>query len=88
MPYIKKSLRKLLDESSLNRIAPKTPGELTYVLSKVLTSYVAQRPAVNGAFATFAELMGALECAKAEYYRRVVAPYEDQKCLENGDVYV
>ena len=31
--------------------------------------------------------IGALEAAKLEFYRRVVAPYEDQKMLDNGDVY-
>lgn len=30
---------------------------------------------------------GAIECAKLEFVRRVVSPYEDQKILENGDVY-
>ena len=30
---------------------------------------------------------GALECAKLEFYRRVVSKYEDQKILDNGDVY-
>ena len=33
------------------------------------------------------ELIGALECAKQELYRRVVAPYEEDKIEENGDVY-
>ena len=30
---------------------------------------------------------GALESAKLEFYRRVVAPYEDEKMNLNGDVY-
>ena len=32
-------------------------------------------------------IIGALECAKLELYRRVAAPYEDVKITENGDVY-
>ena len=32
-------------------------------------------------------LIGVLECAKLELYRRVAAPYEDDKIDENGDVY-
>jgi len=32
-------------------------------------------------------IIGALECAKLELYRRVAAPYEDDKIAENGDVY-
>lgn len=33
------------------------------------------------------DVMGALEGAKQEYYRRIVAPYENEKIKENGDVY-
>ncbi len=32
-------------------------------------------------------LIGVLECAKLELYRRVAAPYENDKIDENGDVY-
>jgi hypothetical protein len=28
----------------------------------------------------------ALECAKLEFYRRIVVPYEDGRCAANGDV--
>lgn len=30
--------------------------------------------------------MGVLECIKQEFYRRVVAPYEDEKIEQSGDV--
>lgn len=30
--------------------------------------------------------MGVLECIKQEFYRRIVAPYEDKKIIENSDV--
>lgn len=30
--------------------------------------------------------LGVLEAIKQEYYRRVVAPYEDEKTRKNGDV--
>lgn len=33
------------------------------------------------------EVVGALESAKLELYRRIVGPYEDKKSAENGDVY-
>jgi hypothetical protein len=35
----------------------------------------------------FNEVIGVLECMKLELYRRMIAPYEDTKCKENGDVY-
>jgi len=31
--------------------------------------------------------LGAIECAKLEFIRRVVSPYEDAKIVANGDVY-
>jgi hypothetical protein len=33
------------------------------------------------------EAIGALECCKLEFYRRVAVPYEDRKIKSNGDVY-
>lgn len=33
------------------------------------------------------EVIGVLECAKLEMYRRCVAGYEDMKINVNGDVY-
>ena len=32
-------------------------------------------------------MVGVLECAKLELYRRMAAPYEDEKIEDNGDVY-
>ncbi len=31
--------------------------------------------------------IGDVECAKLELYRRLLAPYEDDKITENGDVF-
>ena len=38
-------------------------------------------------YAALAEAVGVIETAKLELYRRVAAPYEDDKIVENGDVY-
>ena len=38
-------------------------------------------------YARINELIGVLECAKLELYRRIAVPYEDTKIAENGDVY-
>lgn len=37
-------------------------------------------------YARFNRAIGVLECIKAEFYRRVVAPYEDIKIKDVGDV--
>jgi len=55
-------------------------GELNYVITKILKeSYPLRYFNLNRA-------VGVLECAKLEFYRRVVAPYEDIKIKESGDV--
>lgn len=33
------------------------------------------------------DIMGAIEGAKLEFYRRIAAPYENEKITENGDVW-
>lgn len=33
------------------------------------------------------DVMGALESAKLEFYRRIAVPYEETKRKDNGDVY-
>ncbi len=81
MPYIKKADR--VEISSGARLA-NTPGELNFQLTSIANGYLAAR---GQSYATFNEVIGALECAKLEMYRRLVAPYEDRKMNENGDVY-
>lgn len=61
-----------------------TPGELNYVVSDIVDDYLRE----NGvSYNTINEVIGVLECAKLELYRRIAAPYEDRKLKENGDVY-
>jgi hypothetical protein len=57
---------------------------LNYVLTDLVTDYLDQR---TPSYAVFNEVIGVLECMKLELYRRILAPYEDEKCKENGDVY-
>jgi len=38
-------------------------------------------------YQTINDIIGALEGAKLEFYRRIAIPYENAKLTENGDVY-
>lgn len=80
MPYIKQPDRIDLEQ---NR-SPQTPGELNYVITNLLISYTDFK-GLN--YETINSIIGVLECAKLEYYRRLASPYEDAKILQNGDVY-
>jgi len=80
MPYIEKKRREELDL----KFDPKTAGELNYVITNQLVNYIF----LNGeSYQTFNDIIGALEGAKLEIYRRLIVPYEDRKARENGDVY-
>ncbi len=83
MPYIPIAARDELDDDPL-AIEPNTEGELNYVITKAVDDYL-QLKGVR--YATLNACMGVLECAKLELYRRIAAPYEDAKLIENGDVY-
>ena len=79
MPYIKNERKKRLVNPSE---VPKNTGELTYLLFDQCLDYMY---IYGRKFQTLAEILGALEAAKIEFYRRIVAPYEDEKIAENGD---
>jgi hypothetical protein len=80
MPYLEKAIRASLDDG---RKALKG-GELNYQVSKLVNDFIAMR---GLSYAVINEVVGALECAKLEAYRRVAAPYEDKKIGENGEVF-
>ena len=82
MPYIKREGRQLLDSG---RRLPDTAGELNYIFTRAIFAYVSQKQL---SYQTINDVIGALEGAKLEFYRRVVSPYEDKKIKENGDVYL
>ena len=81
MPYITQDRRKLID----NGLKPETTGELNYAITKLIDQFIVDAGGVR--YAHINEIIGVLECAKLEAYRRIAAPYEDVKLLESGDVY-
>lgn len=86
MPYIKQQAREFIaSEKSLDcPTSTEHPGNLNYVITLFLKEYAS----VHGHnYRTYNEIVGVLECAKLEFYRRAVAAYEDTKIEENGDVY-
>lgn len=82
MPYISQSERDLVEDDGY--LIPQDAGGLCYVISSICGGYVRVK-GLN--YATLNGVLGALEGAKLEFYRRVVVPYEEQKLKENGDVY-
>lgn len=88
MPYINKADRKFYAPlvKAINEGSILSSGALNYLITMLINDYVNK----NGRILSYSDLndvMGALEGAKSEFYRRVVVPYEERKRTENGDVY-
>jgi len=77
MPYIKQERRGKV-------IIPESPGELNFIITKLCVAYL-NKNGLN--YSTINDIIGACEGAKLEFYRRIAAPYENEKIKENGDVY-
>ena len=57
-------------------------GDLNFLLSTAIARYLE----INGKnYQNCNDIMGMFESCKSEFYRRIVAPYEDEKIEENGD---
>ena len=87
MPYVPTAVQQKHKElvDALYKADIGTPGELNYLLTKLVDNYLGPKSERN--YAIYNAAIGALECAKLELYRRVVSVYEDQKKHLNGDVY-
>lgn len=87
MPYIEKEARKKWKATiedivkKLEKLpADKIDGELNYLITSILKRTYSPK------YFNYNRAMGLMECVKLEFYRRVVAPYENKKIKENGDV--
>ena len=90
MPYIKTKDRLRIeycaeDKNAIGLLsdAIKTEGDLNYVITRLCHEFIKK---IGKKYATLNTVIGVLECAKQEFYRRIVSPYENLKIKENGDV--
>lgn len=84
MPYIRPEERLVVDVTLGDYKAARDPGTLNYQITSLCKDYWDD---VGHRYQTINDIIGALEGAKLEFYRRVAVPYEDQKIKENGDVF-
>lgn len=84
MPYIEGTERFYSDVTMGDYRAARDPGTLNYQFTMLCLDYIKD---VGEKYQTYNDIIGALEACKLEFYRRAIAPYEDQKIKENGDVY-
>lgn len=77
MPYIPKSERN----KAFENILPNA-GVLNYAIHQLINEYFEQN---NRNYQTINDVVGVLDCAKMELYRRMASEYEEIKILQNGD---
>ena len=88
MPYIEQSDRDTLlpiEQAIADNIKNiDNPGKLNYLITVLFHKYINEK---GLRYQYINDVVGALEGAKAEFYRIVAAPYECKKIEENGHVY-
>ncbi len=87
MPYIKEKHRAPIDQAligvfKLIRTYKLNAGEINYLFTKIMHALFKKTPE----YTTINDITGAVVCAREEFGRKVVAPYEDKKIKENGDL--
>lgn len=85
MPYITEESKDKVDKGlvALGLSEFDCAGDLNYAIHQLLAKYIDQN---NRSYQTYNDIVGVLDCAKMEIYRRLVAKYEDNKAEDNGDV--
>jgi len=95
MPYIKQQRRRKYDKL-LIELAKKVAryniddctqfcGDWNYCITKFIKETLKEENCAKN-YAQQNEVIGMLESCKLEWYRREVAPYENEKIKTNGDV--
>lgn len=84
MPYIKQENRKKL-EPFLREIGKFTfkKGDLTYCIYKLGIEYLRRHPKN---YQNISDCIAAMNDSAAEFRRRMLDIYEDEKRIENGEI--
>lgn len=87
MPYIKREYRERLDpkidllvDELKKAPTEEVDGQVNYVIFRMLIHIYPPR------YFNYNRAIGVLSCVLQEFYRRHVAPYEDRKMAETGDI--
>jgi hypothetical protein len=82
MPYIKQEAREKLDQivQLMHESDVVANGDLNYIL------YAYCKRHISPSYNNYKNFIGELNQCATEIERRILAPYEDEKIKENGDV--
>lgn len=95
MPYIIEQKRQQLDSAidqlhrelvnlELDDENNNMEGNLNYIVTRLLMMVYGNWQSIN--YAAVNSALGVLEAVKQEFYRKIAAPYENQKEFDNGPV--
>jgi len=86
MPYIAQEDRQEFMDfvEAVVEIQPKTAGEIQFMIAVIIAEFMKNS---DYRYQNMNDVMGALNGANLEFYRRYVAPYEDECIAKNGDVF-
>jgi hypothetical protein len=92
MPYITLQKRKPLQDyidvlADRIRSSHVNDKDRNGLMNYAISDLIRQVYGPNWRYADVNDVMGMLASAQAEFYRKVAAPYENQKEHENGSVY-
>jgi hypothetical protein len=81
MPYVNKAtqLEYSAIVSALKDYPATSEGSLNYIITEAILAYYSR---TKQKYADMNGVIGALDCAKEEFRRRIVNPYEIQKAFE------
>lgn len=93
MPYITQDKRTMLDDQITDLLHTlvgmemddpenNTEGNINYLITRLMMMVYGDRDSTR--YSQINDAIGVLECIKLEFYRKVAAPYEDQKEFDNG----
>ena len=84
MPYIKQEKRPEMDEivKLMVEKGVKVDGDLNYILFKFFKYHINKKESYNN----YKSFCGELRQCATEIERKLLAPYEEKKIKENGDV--
>ena len=88
MPYIKQENRKKYDDI-VNNLSEKliangcTKGDYNYVITRLMHLYIKEK---GISYSKLSDVVGILRDVGTEFDRTVVAPYEEKKIKENGNI--
>ena len=84
MPYIEQSKREEIIPAVMELMTKlETKGDYNFAITRLIHTYIERH---GKRYEHLNDAVGILECAKQEFIRTVVSPYEDEKIKDNGPV--